>query len=149
MKFIKLFFSFLIVTAITVRMQAQSTRIEEIKKVENLEREAVLQLDTGMIKKYWSKNIVVNAPNNSVWDREMSLEGLRQGLIHYSSFERQTEKITVVGNVVVSMGLEVVKPTGKAPNAGKTVKRRFTNIWMKNNGSWELAARQATIISIE
>jgi hypothetical protein len=38
--------------------------------VENLEREAVLHLDTAKIKEYWSENIVVNAPNNSVWDRK-------------------------------------------------------------------------------
>lgn len=149
MKFTKPLFLPLLITGISLNMYAQNTLIEEVRKVDNSEKEAVLELDTAMIKKYWSENIVVNAPNNSVWDRKMSLEGLRQGLIHYSSFERQTERITVVGNVVVTMGLETVKPIGKAPDAGKTVKRRFTNIWIKNNDNWELTARQATIISVE
>jgi hypothetical protein len=47
------------------------------------------------------------------------------------------------------MGYDIVHPTGKMPNAGKTVKRRYTNIWIKNKNSWQLVARQATIISVE
>jgi hypothetical protein len=46
------------------------------------------------------------------------------------------------------MGLETLIPRGEAKNAGKTVKRRFTNIWMKQNEVWKMTARQATIISV-
>jgi hypothetical protein len=46
------------------------------------------------------------------------------------------------------MGGETVKPKGKAPFPGQTVRRRFTNIWMKRDG-WQLTARQATIIGKE
>ena len=50
-------------------------------------------------------------------------------------------------HIVLLMGLETVKAKGKAPFAGQTVRRRFTNIWMKREGRWQLTARQATIIS--
>jgi hypothetical protein len=46
------------------------------------------------------------------------------------------------------MGLEILKPQADSQNAGKTVNRRFTNIWTRENGTWKLTVRQATIISI-
>ena len=46
------------------------------------------------------------------------------------------------------MGHDIVKPQGDMQNAGKTVTRRFTDIWMKDETGWLLTARQATIISV-
>ena len=46
------------------------------------------------------------------------------------------------------MGKEVLVPQGSSQNAGKTITRRFTNIWMKEKDAWKLVARQATIVSI-
>ena len=47
------------------------------------------------------------------------------------------------------MGKEIIHAEGITSNAGKTVTRRFTNIWTTENGSWKLTARQATIVSVE
>ena len=47
------------------------------------------------------------------------------------------------------MGHDIVKPLGGMANAGKTVTRRYTDIWMQDENTWRLTARQATIISIE
>jgi hypothetical protein len=47
------------------------------------------------------------------------------------------------------MGKEIIKPTGTSTHAGKTITRRFTNVWTKNKSSWIMVGRQATIISIE
>ncbi len=46
------------------------------------------------------------------------------------------------------MGKEVLIPQGTSENTGKTVTRRFTNIWMKEKNVWKLIARQATILSL-
>jgi len=65
------------------------------------------------------------------------------------AFERITEKVTFTGDIAIAMGNETLQPSGKMPNAGKLVKRRYTNIWMKVKNSWQLVARQSTIISVE
>jgi hypothetical protein len=57
--------------------------------------------------------------------------------------------ITFIENVAIVMGSETTKASGNNPNAGKTAKRRFTHIWMKNNKSWRLVARQGTNTSLE
>lgn len=73
---------------------------------------------------------------------------IRTGEVNMESFERITEQVTFIENIAVAMGNLTLNPTGEMPNAGKTVKRRYTNIWMKNNNGWQLVARQPTIISI-
>ena len=47
------------------------------------------------------------------------------------------------------MRSEVIKPQGDQQNAGKTVSRRFTHVWMYKNNEWSIIAGQATIIKIE
>lgn len=65
------------------------------------------------------------------------------------SFEHYVEAVLVLGDTVILMGQETVKPKGEAPFAGQTVRRQFTNIWTKRDGRGQLTARQATIIDRE
>ena len=48
------------------------------------------------------------------------------------------------------MGLETVTPKNDAPSvgltAGRTIQRRFTNVWKNENGVWRLFARHANVI---
>jgi hypothetical protein len=128
---------------------AQDPREPEIRRLDNMEREAVLKTDSATCYKLWSPNMVVNTPANVVGTVEGTKALLRSGGLSYLSFERVIEKITFHENVAIVMGQEVIKPHGKQPNAGKTVTRRYTNVWMYKNSAWSVIARQATIIKVE
>lgn len=47
------------------------------------------------------------------------------------------------------MGHELVSPEGVTDNAGKSLTRRYTNIWMKRDNQWKLVGRQATIVTVQ
>jgi len=129
---------------------AQDPREATIRQLETLERESVLKTDSNaLFDKIWSPNMVVNTPANVVGTVEGTKGVLRSGGLHYLSFERTIEKITFNDNIAISMGGEVIKPQGQQPNAGKTVYRRFTHVWLFKNNSWSIIARQATIFKIE
>ena len=129
---------------------AQHAREDEIKRFENIEREAVLKSDSAtLFDKIWSSKMVVNTPLNKVGDVEGTKQHLRAGGLNYLSFERNIERITFDDNIAIVMGGEVIKPQGTQPNAGKTVSRRFTHVWKQSNNSWSLIARHATIIKVE
>ena len=129
---------------------AQDQREAEIRRLENLERESVLKGDSAILfDKIWSSNMVVNTPANIVGTVEGTKAHLRSGDLNYLSFERNIEKITFNDNIAIVMGGEIIKPQGHQVNAGKTVTRRFTNVWQYKNNSWSMIARQATIIKVE
>lgn len=129
---------------------AQDPRDSEIRRLENLEREAVLKSDSvALFDKIWSPNMIVNTPANVVGTVEGTKHHLRTGGLNYLTFERNIEKITFNGDVAIVMGEEKIRPQGTQPNAGKIVSRRFTHVWQFSNNSWSIIGRQATIIKVE
>ena len=137
-------------TSLSCIAVAQDAREAEIRRLENLERESVLKSDSAALyDKIWSPNMVVNTPANVVGTVEGTKAQLRSGNLHYLSFERNIEKITFNDNIAIVMGGETIKPQGQQMNAGKTVSRRFTHVWMYKDNRWSIIARQATIIKVE
>ena len=126
------------------RLDTEST----IRSLEERERAAVLARDLAALEGIWSEHFIVNAPVNRVSpNRALVLDLFRQGLAHYTSFERTVEETRVFGNIAITMGSETVRPTGKAPGAGKTIERRFTHIWQQEDSRWRLLARHANNIA--
>lgn len=131
-------------------LTAQDERENEIRRMENLERESVMKGDSlALFDKIWSRDMIVNTPANVVGTVEATKQHLRTGGLNYLSFERSIEKITFHDNIAIVMGGEVIKPQGKQPNAGKKVSRRFMHVWENDGSRWSLIARQATIIKVE
>lgn len=111
--------------------------------------EAFAAQDIDTVSALFAKDLVVNTPANRVARREAVLGFFSAGRMNYDSFETTIEALDVRVDQVVIMGEEVVKPRGTAPNAGKTVGRRYTDIWRKeSDGRWRLTVRQATITSV-
>lgn len=128
----------------------QDPREAEIRRLENLEREAVIRGDSAeLFNRLWSPEMVINTPANTVGTVEATKALLRAGKLNYLSFERSIEKITFIDDIAIVMGGEVVRPQASQLHAGKTVSRRFTNIWRYKNKSWGIIARQATIVKVE
>ena len=120
----------------------------EIRKLEKMLDSAILKSDTILIAKLFSPQIVVNSPANTIVKYDGVMYRIRTGQIDYSTYEKVLEHISFVENIAIVMGKEIITPKGITANAGKTVTRRFTDIWIKDKKSWRLTARQATIILV-
>jgi hypothetical protein len=111
---------------------------------------AMQALDMPNVEALMAPDLLVHAPMNAVVQRESVLARLRSGQIAYEAGTRRSISYAGVrGDTVVLMGEETVKPVGAAPNAGKVVRRRFTDVWRNEGGAWMLAIRQATVTSID
>lgn len=139
----------LLAIAITVASSAsgqsakQKAAIEqEIRKLDLAHADAVLRGDLVSLDKLWTEDFRVNNPFNEI-DKA---DRIRTGAVTYSSFVREPESILIHGETVIVMGRETVVPKGNSPDAGKTINRRYTNIWMKRNGKWRLVARHASVV---
>jgi hypothetical protein len=128
---------------------AQTSDTTVIKDLEERMKTAVLNGDTATFFGFAAPELVVNNPANHVVTHEMVKKFTRTGQIAYSSYELVIEKIIIVENVAISMGKEVVVPKDNANHLGKTVTRRYTDIWMKRNGVWKMIGRQATEVAVQ
>ena len=120
---------------------------QEIRKLDLAEAVAIQRSDFAALNKLVAEDFTVNRRRNQIVNgREELFALIRNGVTNYSSFLREPESVLIHGNTAVVMGSEAIKPSGNAPGAGQTVRRRYTNVWMKRNGKWLLTARQASII---
>lgn len=134
-----------LVSSFVVFAQNEQQKEAEVRAMENAEAQALLQKDIKALQKIWAPGFVVNSPANAVFVGGQ-IEKVKDGTISYSSFTRNTENVLVLKEVVITMGREVLVPSGSAAMAGQTVNRRFTNIWAKDKGNWMLIARHANVI---
>ena len=128
---------------VSAQSAKQKAMIEqEIRKLDLAHADAILRGDLAALDKLWTEDFRVNNPFNGI-DRA---DRIRTGAVTYSSFVREPESILVHGNTVIVMGRETAVPKESSPDAGKTINRRYTNIWMKRQGKWRLIARHASVI---
>ncbi len=102
--------------------------------------------DTAALLKIYAPDFVVNRPIGIVSTREKTIERIVADSLSFSSYKFEMEKIVIKKNLVITMGNETVEPRGKNRDAGKTLKRRYTHIWSKENGNWVLIVRHANIL---
>jgi hypothetical protein len=105
--------------------------------------------DLATAETLFAADFVVNSPINRVVDRANVLGRVRSSEIRQEETVLKIEFAGVRGEYVVLMGEETVRPGGAMPNAGKIVRRRFTDVWRETDGAWKLAIRQSTIVSVD
>ena len=116
----------------------------QIEKLDLAHAQAIFQGDSTALDSLMDDDVTVNHPTNRIVKEKKELLSLiQQGVIRYTSFERFPEKFLFFDDMVVVMGRETVVPAEGAPNAGKTLERRYTNIWMQRSGKWRLTVRHA------
>jgi ketosteroid isomerase-like protein len=122
---------------------------EALAAREKLDEAFALQ-DVAAVSASCAQDLVVSTPANRIARLDQVLGFFKAGRMNYESVDVTIEALDVREGLVVIMGAEVVKPRDTAANAGKTVSRRFTDVWRRESeGKWLLTIRQATITSVE
>ena len=124
----------------------RETIIKQIKQLEDAELKAILESDTVALRKMWAEDVHVNNPSNTVVNRAQVFDRIKSTFIKYSLYTREQEYYGVYDDVVIVMGNETVIPSGNNPDNGKTIKRRYTNVYKNFDNNWKLIARHANII---
>jgi hypothetical protein len=129
---------------------ANDPRILAVLETQKRAQAAAARADWKGVEELFAPDVVVHAPINRVVNLDNIMGRFRNAQIAAEpGAERRLEFVGVRGDSVVVMGEEVYTPAGNAPNAGKVVHRRFTDIWKQYGGLWKLAIRQATVTSVQ
>lgn len=123
---------------------AQSAE-QEVRAQEAAQVRAILAGDVRALEELWGATLHVNAPDNTVHDKQSLFGVMKAGVLSYSAFEQAIDYIGLQGDVVIVMGQETVIPS-QGKRSGEKVRRRFTDVWMKQKGAWVQIARQDTVI---
>ena len=108
---------------------------------------AIQEKDEPRIARFFTKESVTNNPRNGLTLGSAGvIEAARSGVINYHSLDRKIESVQILGNTAILMGSETVVMKASDNGPGESIRRRYTNIWMKTGKNWQIVARHANII---
>jgi hypothetical protein len=124
-----------------------------VQEVLELRRQGIVAITTvgaSAASERYSSTFVANTPGNVVVTGDAMLARFARGTLSYAAVEQHLEYAGSHGpDMVVLMGEEVVVPGPNAPDAGKRIHRRFTDVFRKENGEWRHDLRHANVVSVE
>ena len=128
----------------------ESTSIEVIKKeilhVEEVQDEAILKGDAEVLDRIYADDFAYTNQYGELLPRAQVLAGFRTAKAKFSSAMKHDDiRIRVYGNTVVLTGRSI----GTFHYNGKVSEgpRRFTNIYVKLDGRWQLVSHQSTDVA--
>ena len=111
----------------------------------------IIDGDAKAQQAFMHRNYMVNAPVNRVIVKRQVVDMLAKGQIGSDNFRRTIERTSITGTVGIVMGDETVVPSPASDLGrllpGKTLHRRFTNVFVWEGGKWRFLARQASVVS--
>ena len=127
---------------------AQSNDETEIRQLEKHWTELLDMGDTTSLLEIWSENYVVNNPNGKIVTPKEIIAIMKSGHV-FPAVKRIIEKITFNQDMAIVMGKELQQPANKSVNQEEWIPRRFTNVWLRTESGWQLAARQSSEVCAE
>jgi Domain of unknown function (DUF4440) len=111
----------------------------------------IVDEDAKAQQDFMHPNYMLNGPANMVKRKPELVAMLARGAIASETFERKVEGVALTANVGIVMGSETVTP---APDSnlgrlhpGQVLHRRYTNVFLWEDGKWRFLARQASIVA--
>lgn len=139
------------VSTVCVPAIAGAGPIDDVRALDEAQRKMVATSDLAGLTALSHANLRINAPVNRVLTREQFLKNMSTGEIAAEQFERTPEEISISGDVAVVMGRETFTPA-PASELGRIygavpLLRRYTNVYVRENGRWFWLARHANVAS--
>ena len=124
---------------------------ESLRAADSEQMRIIVDGDARAQQEFMHPNYIVSSPANRVMAKAQVVAMLAKGEIGSDNFKRTIERTAITGSVGIVMGDETVIPTPGSElgrlHPGKTLHRRFTNVFLWEAGKWRFLARQASIVS--
>jgi len=137
----------------TTAEDARSPAVAEVLALQDRMNDAALRGDGAAFDEFLSKNFVASDPSNTIRHRDDMIALFSSGQVAYSSVKTAIDYADQLAeDIVVVMGTEITEQSAvpsdtrlESVAVGKTLNRRFTNVYRKEDGAWRLLVKQSTI----
>jgi|SRR5579859_7696751 len=124
------------------------SRIEqEILGLEEVNRQAEMRSDLKTVANTWADDYVLTTPLGTVIEKAAILASIQPGATspELDSYAKEDFKLQVCENTALANFRLVAK--GQYAGTAFEHRWRITNVWMNQNGRWQIKATQITPIS--
>ena len=115
---------------------------ENLMKLEQEDSQAFVKGDTAKIDRDTSDSMAFTAPDGSTSGKAEAIAGLKSGDLKYESSVLSDFKVMQYGDTAVVTYQSVDKGSYKGQDISGTY--RWTDVWVKHGGKWQIVAGQGT-----
>ena len=116
---------------------------QEIRRVDNERIQAQIHADAAALDRLYADDFIGVGPSGTVRTKPQVIADFTSGDLKFQSITTDEVQVRVYGNTAVETGLSTMIGQDK----GKAVPRdtRFTRVWVKQRGRWQLVANHYSI----
>lgn len=134
-----------LVAVLSVWAQKPSAEIEaELIKIQNDWATARVKRDVPFLEKLYAKEFNIIAIDGNLVTREADIANFASGDLKPEIVRAEEMKVSVYGDTAIVTGIEYVKGTYK--NIPGEFTLRFTNVYIRREGRWQMVRHQSTEI---
>ena len=119
--------------------------IDQIKRMDQLEAEAMLHADLLRLESIWDDKLIAYSTAALYASKRVLLDYMKNGGLRLRSHTRQTIDVMLDGDKAISIGLENSEIDGEG--AGTLLLCSYMNVWTKREDGWKLLARYVGRVS--
>jgi len=118
---------------------------EQLLKINKEYDEALVRGDTAALERIFGDEFIYTSTSGEVLNKQQQLELIRSGAMKIASGASENVQVRSYGNIALVFGSFIAKGEFKGQAFDST--ERYTSIWLKRGGRWQLIAEQGTLVS--
>ena len=124
---------------------ASSSDEQALKKIEDQWAEAYIKRDSSFAERMTTADFSIVGPDGNSATRAEYVKDMASGPTIFSEFKMEEVKVRTYGDTAVVVGIANVK--AKSGNEDLSGRYSYTDVFVKENGEWKLAAAQVTPVA--
>jgi len=117
--------------------------IREILEQERDSKDAAIGRDVAFVERHYADDYVAITPSGDVITKSESIAARKNAQLRYDAINLTDMVVRVYGNTAIVTARADVKGTDLGADFSGPY--RFTRVWVKRNGQWQVASYQATV----
>jgi ketosteroid isomerase-like protein len=117
---------------------------QELLKINKEYDEALVRGDIATLERIFGDEFVYTSISGEVVNKPQQLELIRSGAMKIASGASEDVQVRPYGNIALVIGSFIAK--GQFNGQAFDSTERYTSVWVKRGGRWQLIAEQGTLV---
>ncbi|MGI8838784.1 MAG: nuclear transport factor 2 family protein [Pyrinomonadaceae bacterium] len=127
------------------RAKKQTNDVEQqLLKINKEYDEALVRGDIAALERIFGDEFIYTSTSGEVVNKPQQLELIRSGALKIASGASDDVQVRPYGNIALVIGSFIAKGEFKGKTFDST--ERYTSVWLKRGGRWQLIAEQGTLV---
>jgi ketosteroid isomerase-like protein len=133
-----------VLVAFPAHAQARNAAEREVLKASQLLDEAsLIKKDRATMERLYADDYMYTHSNGNVLNKTQEIAESMSPDQAWTAHKTDDLKVRVYGNVAIVTGLSTLTGSSKAYVSGP---RRYTEVWVRRNGRWQMVGGQSTLV---